>query len=135
MLRAGPLTCELDGGNLRYVRIGGREAMRAIAFIVRDKNWGTYNPEIQDLKIGQGPRGFEVSYEAICGTPSRSCAIAADQRRSRRRVELRGDARPVSEFVTDRTGFVVLHPLEGVAGRPVEVLHTDGRRVRSTSPS
>ena len=34
-LRAGPLTCELDGGNLRYVRIGGKEALRAIAFIVR----------------------------------------------------------------------------------------------------
>ncbi len=39
-LRAGPLACELDGGNLRYIRIGGSEAIRAIAFIVRDKDYG-----------------------------------------------------------------------------------------------
>ncbi len=65
-LRAGPLTCELDRGNLRYIKIGAKEAIRAIAFIVRDQDWGTYNPAIENLKIGQGPNDFEVSYEAIC---------------------------------------------------------------------
>ena len=41
MLRAGPLTCELEAGNLRYIRVGGKEALRAVSFIVRDKDWGT----------------------------------------------------------------------------------------------
>ena len=27
----------------------------------------------------------------------------------------------LSDFLTNRTGFVVLHPLEGVSGAPVEV--------------
>ena len=66
VLSAGPLSCELDGGNLRYVRIGGREAIRAIAFIVRDQDWGTYNPGIEDLRIDQRTDGFEVSYQATC---------------------------------------------------------------------
>jgi hypothetical protein len=135
MLRAGPLTCELDGGNLRYIRVGGREALRAIAFVVRDKNWGTYNPEIRDLKVGQGPKGFEVSYEAICKD-------AVQELRYRARIKgdaggalsFRASATPVGDFVTNRTGFVVLHPIEGVAGRPVEVLHTDGRTVHARFP-
>jgi hypothetical protein len=135
MLRAGPLTCELDGGNLRYVRIGGKEALRAIAFIVRDKNWGTYNPEISNLKVGQGPDGFEVAYEAVC---------KEGEQELRYRARIKGDpagglsftarATAVSDFVTNRTGFVVLHPIEGLAGRPVEVLHTDGRVVRARFP-
>ena len=134
-LRAGPLTCELDGGNLRYVRIGGKEALRAIAFIVRDRNWGTYNPEISNLKVGQGPDGFEVSYEALCKDALQEL---------RYRATIKGDpagalsfqasATAVSDFVTNRTGFVILHPIEGVAGRPVDVLHTDGRLVRGHFP-
>ena len=135
MLRAGPLTCELDGGNLRYIRIGGKEAIRAIAFIVRDQDWGTYNPAIENLKIGQGSNDFEVSYEAICKD-------ASQELRYRARIKGAGDgrsasrrpARAVSDFVTNRTGFVVLHPIEGVAGEPVEVLHTDGRTERSSFP-
>ena len=44
ILAAGPLTAELDAGNLRHIRFGGVELIRAISFIVRDRNWGTYNP-------------------------------------------------------------------------------------------
>lgn len=35
------------------------EALRAIAFLVRDRNWGTYNPAIADLAVDQGPDGFK----------------------------------------------------------------------------
>ncbi len=46
------------------------EVLRAIAFLVRDENWGTYTPEISNLKIKQGKSGFRVTYDARCGTPS-----------------------------------------------------------------
>ena len=51
VLRAGPLSAEFENGALRYVRFGGIEVLRAIAFLVRDENWGTFAPEISDLKI------------------------------------------------------------------------------------
>ena len=47
---------------------------------------------------------------------------------SRRKV------RALSDFVTNRTGFVVLHPLEGVSGAPVEVEHVDGSVEQSRFP-
>ena len=65
-LRAGPLTVEFEAGNLRYARISGVEAMRGIAFIVRDRNWGTYAPAITNLEIDQRRGGFTVSYDACC---------------------------------------------------------------------
>ena len=44
LLKAGPLSAELDAGNLRYIRHDGREAIRAIACVVRDRYRGTFNP-------------------------------------------------------------------------------------------
>jgi hypothetical protein len=38
-------------------------------------------------------------------------------------------------ITTKRTGFVVLHPLEGVAGEPLTVEHVDGRVVQSRFPA
>ena len=67
--------------------------------------------------------------------PARSCAIGARIKGAADgTLRFEASARAVSDFVTNRTGFVVLHPLEGVAGQPVEVLHTDGRTERSTFP-
>ena len=41
-LAAGPLTAELENGQLRYIALNGVEVLRGIAFLVRDQNWGTY---------------------------------------------------------------------------------------------
>src|ERR1700736_5559782 len=49
ILQAGPLTVEFEGGNLRHIRYHGHEMLRAISLVVRDKNWGTYVPEIVQL--------------------------------------------------------------------------------------
>ena len=53
LLRAGPLEASFDAGNLRHIRIAGREAIRAISYIARDRNWATYGPEITNLRIEQ----------------------------------------------------------------------------------
>ena len=49
-------------------------------------------------------------------------------------LEFTGAATPTTDFLTARTGFVVLHPLKGVAGRPVEVEHVDGTVEKSNFP-
>ena len=51
VLKAGPLTAEFVAGNLRAIRYDGDEVLRAIAYVVRNPDWGTYNPEISDCLI------------------------------------------------------------------------------------
>lgn len=133
-LVAGPLECTLEAGNLRWIRIAGVEAIRSLAYIVRDRNWGTYNPELRDLVVDQRGDGFAVAYEAVA-------ADAAQAYRYRARIEGRADGsllfeaegEALSDFLTNRTGFVVLHPA-GVAGAPLTVEHVDGRIVESRFP-
>jgi hypothetical protein len=128
LLRAGPLTAELDDGNLRTIRIGGKEAIRGLAFIVRDRNWGTYNPVLSNLKVGQGPNSFDVSYDAVCKDGRQELHYKARIKGSSDgSLVFEGMATAVTDFLTNRTGFVVLHPIEGVAGHWVRVEHADGR--------
>ena len=46
--------------------MGGVEAIRGIAFLVRDQNWGTYIPELSHLVIDRDDEQFRVSYDAVC---------------------------------------------------------------------
>ena len=135
LLKAGPVTVELDGGNLRYIRYLGHEAIRAVSYVVRDQFWGTYSPTLDRMRIDEGAQGFEVTYQAICGEGARQFKYEARISGSADgtlRFEGRGSA--VTEFLTNRTGFVVLHPIDGVSGRPVTVLHVDGRAVETRFP-
>ena len=134
-LRAGPLACMLDSGNLRYIRFGGIEAIRAVSFIVRDRNWGTFAPRIEDLTIDQDEGSFAVAYQAICGEAGQGVryrARIAGDRHGRLSFAVDGEA--MGELLTNRTGFVVLHGVDGVAGAPLEVRHSDGSIERTRFP-
>jgi D-apionolactonase len=134
-LRAGPLTVELENGNLRYLRYQGVEVLRAVAFLVRDGNWATYGAAIDNLKVGQGPDNFTVGYDATCKDDRQELryrATIAGRADGALCFEVEGEA--VSDFLTNRAGFIVLHPLDGVAGEPVEVTHTDGTVEKTRFP-
>lgn len=134
-LKAGPLSAELIAGNLRTIRFHGVEVLRAISFVVRDKDWGTYAPVLHDLAVEEGEGRFAVGYRAEC------TGAGGERLVYRGRIEGRptglvfaGEAVPEGDFLTNRCGFTVLHPIVGLAGTEVEVEHVDGRRVAARLP-
>jgi hypothetical protein len=136
ILRAGALSVAFGNGALRYIRMGDVEVIRAIAFLMRDRNWGTFTPEISDLKIRQRQDGFAVRYHARCGDEAAAIAYdAAITCNAAGDLDFEATATPEQDFTTNRTGFVVLHPLNGVAGFPVEVEYTSGKKEKSKFPA
>jgi len=136
VLRAGPLSAEFEAGNLRYIRYAGYEMIRAIAFLVRGPAWHTFAPEITDLVIGEDGEGFEIGYTATVrdgGAVLSYCARIEGSADGSLSFVAEGTA--ASDFVTCRAGFVVLHPIVGVSGAPVEIEHVDGRSVRGRFPA
>ena len=121
---------------LRWVRVGEAEAIRAIAFLIRDRNWSTAVPEITDLAIEEKGGGFTVSFSARCptidgdfiwrgtfaGTPDGT-------------LQLTGVGSARRGLSTGRTGFVILHPLAGFVGGPVAIEHVDGTVEKSAIPA
>ena len=125
-LSAGDLSLELENGQLRYVRFGGVEALRGVAFLVRDENWGTYAPQIEDLDVRETAEGFVVGYRAVCRDERQSLAFEARITGSRDgSLIFAATATPLTDFVTNRAGFVVLHPAS-LAGQTLRVTHVDG---------
>lgn len=127
-LIAGALSADFLAGGLRAIRWRGVEVLRAVAYVVRDRDWGTYAPAVEDLAVTQRDDGFRLSYTASCQ--------AADGATLRFAAEIAGDAEgrlaftvealPDADFETNRCGFCILHPITGLAGQPATVTHTDG---------
>jgi hypothetical protein len=135
MLHAGPLSVEFDNGQLRYLKVAGVEVLRAIGFLIRDKNWGTATPAISNLKIEQRSDGFSVSFHAAITLDQQALVYDARIEASAPgNLEFAGTAVPKTDFLTARTGFVVLHPLKGVAGHALDIEHVDGSKVKSKFP-
>ena len=136
LLKAGPLSVEFEAGNLRYIRFHGVEMIRAISYIVRDRDWGTYNSKLSNLVIDENEADFFISYDAEVGDAEqifRYSARIIGKEDGFLRFEGKGAG--LSDFVTNRTGFVVLHPIVGVAGSPATVEHVDGRMIETFFPN
>ena len=126
-LKAGPLSLELENGAIRYVRHSGFEAIRGIDYLVRDASWRTPPAALTMRSLDEGADRFravlegevrqdEIHYRytlSITGTAEGELTVDAE-------------AEALSTFMTNRTGFIVLHPIKGVAGKPVTVTHKDG---------
>ena len=136
LLRAGPVSATLENGALRWIRYGDVEVLRGIAFLVRDRAWGTTTPEIAALKVEEGAAGFRVTFDALCRTDDGDLPWSAEITGSADgTLRFAATARPAADFATNRTGFVILHPLDGVAGFPVEVAQGDGQRRQARFPT
>ncbi|PDS75074.1 hypothetical protein [Rhizobium sp. L43] len=134
-LTAGKLTADLADGNLRSIHYDGIEVLRAISYLVRDRDWGTYSPEIADLRIEQGDDRFDVAYLARCAGPGETkLVIDVRIKGVQDRLDFEAEAVTVTGFETNRCGFCILHPIVGVAGSPATVEHVDGRIVATRFP-
>jgi D-apionolactonase len=137
VLKAGPLTVDLVAGNLRTIRYEGHEVLRAIAYVVRNADWGTYNPEISDCTIRKGAQSFTVTYRARCVSADSSQMLDYQARitgNAQGNLVFEVLAQPLTPFRTARCGFAVLHPIEGVAGQPAVVEHVDGSQEQTNFP-
>ncbi|MDJ1633790.1 D-apionate lactonase [Rhizobium rhizogenes] len=129
-LTAGQLAVDFKDGNLRTITYDGTEVLRGVSYLVRDRDWGTYAPQISDLKINQGNDAFSVGYVAHCAGPDGTTLEIRVQISADAGGTVIFDAEAVSEtgFETNRCGFCILHPIVGVAGTMVSVEHVDGHR-------
>ena len=136
-LKAGPWSALLIDGALHDIRYDGVEVIRAVSFLVRDKDWGTCRPEIERIDVEDTASGFHVAYEARCANPEgHALSFALDMARSADGgLMFRCDVTTHSGFLAARCGFCVLHPIDGVAGAPARVVHGDGRRESAQFPA
>jgi hypothetical protein len=134
-VECGGWKLDLLNDALRTIRWHGVEVVRGIDCPIRDENWGTYPQEDVTERWNDGGadrkaycRSFTVGEGALAGTLTAEIDPAGSIV-----VSLALAARRT--FLTSRAGFVVLHPIAGVAGTPLAVRHSDGSREQTAFPA
>ena len=128
-LQHGQLAVELRDGALGAVTCGGVEVLRALTYPVRNPDWGTHLTETEAEEIGATTyvRRFAETGGAFTGVFR---ATVADDR-----VEAEVTFTFPRGARVNRAGFTLLHPIRGVGGRALTILHPDGRRTETAFPA
>lgn len=129
VLQSGNISLKLVNGELKEIRYRGVEILRAVAYVVRDENWGTYHQDITHrAMVVQQDQRLLLKLQSVCYSRqgdnwlTMEAIIHVDPQG----IDFTVHATPEKDFVTARCGFSVLYPLQGVTGSPVRVIHTDG---------
>ncbi len=137
-LRAGPLTMifEPHTAFLRHIRLGDHEVVRALYAAVRDHNWATIPAQVSNLQSQIGKDSFRLTFDVSCELgPIRYfwrgevCGDPAG------RVHFSFDGESRSDFLRNRIGICILHPITECSGRPCQVEHSDGGAEQGVFPA
>ena len=123
-----------EAGALRHLKLNGVEAIRGIAFLVRDRDWGTLEPVITDKKIDQSKGHLTIAYHARYTSHGATLDVDIRISASAGGLTMSASGHATGAFETNRAGFTVLHPIKGVAGASVQVTHSDGSVEDSVFP-
>jgi hypothetical protein len=112
-LRAGPLTAVLEGGDLRYVKLGADTVVLRLYAAIRDRNWNTIEPRFLSYELDQEDDGFAVRF--VAENVSNDVAFEWQGSISGSRdgvitATMDGVAR--KSFLRNRIGWCILHSME-----------------------
>ena len=134
-LNAGPVRLKLADGELRYLRINGREVLRRVYFAVRDARWDTVpsNFEVTDVRNRAGE--FTVKLRARCVNEIADVAWQGRvEGRADGSIALEADWEPRAEAEYPRIGICVLYGAEALAGCDFKSVRADGKRDHQSFP-
>jgi hypothetical protein len=129
----GPLSFTLEDGALRHIRVGGIEIIRGIAFLVRDRDWGTLTPRLSVVSRHSDDTSFSLQLKAGFETANAALDVSIFIDAAHDRLSMRAEGLATGAFETNRAGFTVLHPA-GLADYPVSITHSDGTVEAATFP-
>ncbi len=127
-LALGPVTLRIVEGDPRRISFAGTEVLRRLSYPVRDENWGTIPVETIAEGVDRGPHHLDMFREFgdAGGLFTGTFRLHIEMVGPDARLDAQLDLRPVRAFRTNRAGFTILHPIRGVAARPMRVVHPDG---------
>ena len=134
-LNAGPVRLKLADGELRYLRVNGREVLRRVYFAVRDARWDTVpsNFEVTDVRSRAGE--FTAKLRARCVNEIADVAWQGRiEGRADGSIALEAEWEARAEFEYPRIGICVLYGAEALAGRDFESVQADGKRNHQSFP-
>ncbi len=134
-LEAYGLTAIVEDGALRRLSFAGREVVRRIDYPIRDADWGTLPTRTIAQTITQGADRFLRRFQTADGAMTGQFEATVMPMASGVRLVADLVLAATRRITVNRAGFIVLHPLDGVAGEPLAVRHAGGADANLRFPS
>ena len=128
--RSGPWSLELRDDEFADIAYDGRVVLRSARAVVRDRNWDTAGLIVDRVDASGIALTLHVQSTGL-GADLRG--IVRAEVRGPGRLRVLTDLESATEFATNRTGLVVLHP-PALAGAALHVRHPDGAVAHSRFP-
>jgi hypothetical protein len=129
-LECGPFVAERYRGSLRWLQADGRECVRMVGLVVRDRAWRTLLPGTLRERRARG--GWSVEGRTPIGNATLAWRLAIESRPQG--MEVRATMRAEGHVVTNRAGIVVLLPAATFAGAAFVAHHASGATTRGRLP-
>jgi hypothetical protein len=130
---AGPLALNFSDGAVRHLSWHGIEVVRGIACPIRDANWATHASLAADEIVTATPDEFEISQVRLIADGALRVSLVFKGNAEGTFVAT-AEMSACREFVTNRAGFTLLHPLRDVVGTPLRITHPEGSVTSSRFP-
>jgi hypothetical protein len=137
ILTAGKIELLYEDGFVRYFKVSDLEVLRMIYFALRDENWDTQKPWIENERVEIGADSFRIQYRCLNKKNDRSILSwdVSIEGNSDSTITFEIDGTILEDLSKNRAGFCVLHPVgEHVLGQPVELTHPEGNKTSSNFP-
>ncbi|MFS2156037.1 hypothetical protein ACCD10_01620 [Pseudomonas sp. Pseusp122] len=136
LTHVGALDFLAQGAQLRRLRADGREILRGVGLVIRDGFWGTHTLlECHRETRVQAHHWWRKVQGVVTSSGEESALqwqVEMDVRDEK--LSIRAQLRARRDFSTCRAGLMLLHPLQGVVGAPVTVIHGDGQSETGAFP-
>ena len=124
-LTVGDLSVTLTEAGLGPLVWRGVELLRGTTYPVRDADWGTAPAHIDAETVEQTDESLAVRRQFTVWDDALQGRFEMDATRHGT-VEIRLIFDVKRQVTVSRAGFTLLHPIVGLAGEPLEVVHPDG---------
>jgi hypothetical protein len=114
-------------GCMRHLRFRDVEVLRQIAYPIRDVNWGTLETEeLEAEERSSGAWAYRRTFRTIDGSIEGRLGVEAEESGDEAEFRASLTLRVLSDIRVNRAGFVLLHPIAGVAGTALVIRHPFG---------
>jgi hypothetical protein len=133
-IAVGRMSMLFVGGLLDDLAIDGEVLLRAVQFIHRDRYWRRIEPTLEAFESASGPDRYRATWTLRYAGDECDLSVAHVVEVTNSEIAVTAEATAHSPTVTNRTGFILLHPARETVGRSVDVTHPDGTVTREIFP-
>lgn len=124
-----------DNTSIRSIRYNDLEIIKMISFLIRDSNWNNYNPNIIKSEIINNIDFIKLYFDLEFSDNNQKLITKNTYIFKNNSIKFISRGKFLTKFITNRSGFNILFPLNNISGKKINIITTDLKKISSVFPT